>query len=61
MRISENYDDEIEQLNTQSGLLPPQECAVPAMSTKDTSVLTKAGTLNKTLKIATMNCQKPPR
>ena len=54
MGISENYDDKIEQLNTQPGLLPPQECAAPTMSTKDASVLTKAGTLTKALVIATM-------
>ena len=61
MGISENYDDKIEQQNTQPGLLPPQECAVPTMSTKDASVLTKAGTLTKALAIATMALPQAPK
>ena len=61
MGISKNYDNEIEQLNTQPGLLPPQECAAPTMSTKDASVLTKAGTLTKALAIATMALPQAPK
>ena len=60
MGISENYDDEIERQNTQPGLLPPQECAAPTMSTKETSVLTKAGTLTKALAIASMALSQAP-
>ena len=61
MGISENYDDEIERLNTQPGLLPPQECAAPTMSTKDASILTKVGTLTKALDIATMTLPQAPK
>ena len=61
MGISENYNDEIEQLNTQPGLLPPQECAVPTMSTKDASVLIKAGIPTKALVIATMALPQAPK
>ena len=61
MGISENYDDKIELLNTQPDLLPPQECAAPTMSTKDVSVLTKAGTLIKALTIATIALPQAPR
>ena len=61
MDISENYDDKIEQLYTQPGLLSRQECAVPTISTKDASVMTKAGTLTKALAIATMALPQTPK
>ena len=61
MGISKNYDDETEQLNAQPGLLPPQECVSPTMSTKYLSVLTKAGTLTKALAITIMTLPQAPK
>ena len=61
MGISENYDDKIERLNTPSDLQLPQDCAVPTISTKDASALTKVGTLVKALVIATMALPKSPK
>ena len=61
MGISKNYDNEIEQQNTQPGLLPPQECAAPTMSTENGLVLTKAGTLTKVLTITTMALPLSPK
>ena len=58
MGISENYDDEVERQNTQPGLLPPQECTAPTMSTEYASLLTKAGALKKDLAITNGDIQR---
>ena len=44
MGISEHYDDEVERLNTQPGLLTIQECAT-TMLAENASVITKVDTM----------------
>ena len=53
MGISKNYDDEVERLNTQPGLLPLKECGGPTMSPENTAILKKAGAFKKAFAIAT--------
>ena len=38
MGISKNYDDKVDQLNTQPGLLTLKECGGPTMSPENTAI-----------------------
>ena len=61
MGISKNYDDEVERLNTQPGLLPLKECDSPTMSPENTAILKKAGAFKKAFAIATEALPEAPK
>ena len=51
MGIVEDYDDDIEKLNTHLDLLPSQEC-MDNVSAEDASVLAKPGAIVKVFEVA---------
>ena len=61
MGISKKYDDKVERLNTQPGLLPLKECGSPTMSPENTAILKKAGAFKKAFAIATEALPEAPK
>ena len=60
MGIGEDYDNDIERLNTHPDVLPSHECADNFLA-EDSSVLAKQEILLKFSRLLRMHCQIPPR